>query len=550
MRYSTLLKLPILLLFALVLFSCEKDPEPTIVPTIATLTTLDPSSITNQSAVTGGNITNEGGGKVTARGVCWSTKSYPTTSDLCVEDKSSGIGVFECKLSNLEPSKTYHIRAYATNSFGTAYGNDITLTTIIVLPTVSTGTTTAIKNSSARSEIVVLSDGGAPITNKGICWSTKQNPTITDSLTTNGDSILTKLLPNSTYYARAYATNSVGTAYGNQVEFSTPNYKVPVVETTTVSNIKITMAICGGNITDDGLQDITQKGVVWSTLENPTIEVNNGITNEGTGNGIFESNVTHLKSGTTYYVRSYAKNAMGVSYGAQKSFRTYDVIELQDMVFVEGGTFNMGRDRYESSSPVHSVFVNDFYIAKFEVTQKLWLSIMGTNPSFFSGTNLPVEQISWDDAQLFIAKLNEQNNLHYRLPTEAEWEYAARGGVKASIPSLYYSGSNLVDEVSWHRDNANQTTHEVGTKKANELGIYDMSGNVQEWCSDWYGSYSDIIDQTNNPIGPATGTDRILRGGSWNRSWNFSEVCFRCSWPPSENQNIFGLRLVATVGAN
>lgn len=217
MRYSTLLKLPILLLFTLVLFSCEKES----IPTVPILTTVEPTSITGLTALSGGNITSEGGETVNTRGVCWSTKINPTVSDSIAVDQNGGIGIFESKISNLKPGTIYHIRAYATNSVGTAYGNDISFTTNTVSPTLSTRSITSITITSATSGIVIASNGGTPITNKGICWSTKQNPTINDSLTTNGDSILTKLLPNTTYYARAYAANSVGIAYGNELSFTT-----------------------------------------------------------------------------------------------------------------------------------------------------------------------------------------------------------------------------------------------------------------------------------------------------------------------------------------
>ena len=164
-----------------------------------------------------------------------------------------------------------------------------------------------------------------------------------------------------------------------------------------------------------------------------------------------------------------------------------------EMVKVEGGTFDMGATKeqeepWDSEKPVHKVTLSSFSIAKTEVTQELWQAVMGNNPSYFKGSNLPVEVVSWNDCQEFIRKLNAMTGYNFRLPTEAEWEFAARGGNKSQ--HYQYSGSNDVGSVAWYGDNSGGKTHPVATKAPNELGIYDMSGNVWEWCEDWYGSYS------------------------------------------------------------
>ena len=188
-----------------------------------------------------------------------------------------------------------------------------------------------------------------------------------------------------------------------------------------------------------------------------------------------------------------------------------------EMVRVEGGTFRMGATSEQGSDaggdekPVHSVTLSGYCIGKTEVTQVLWKAVMGSNPSSFKGDNLPVECVSWDDCQEFIRKLNSMTGQNFRLPTEAEWEFACRGGNNSR--GYKYSGSNNLGSVAWYDGNSGDKTHPVGTKAPNELGIYDMSGNVWEWCADWYGDYSSGAQ--TNPTGPYGGSYRVRRGGSW-----------------------------------
>ena len=215
------------------------------------------------------------------------------------------------------------------------------------------------------------------------------------------------------------------------------------------------------------------------------------------------------------------------------------------MVEVRGGTFRMGATSEQGDDiagfelPVHSVTLSGYYIGKTEVTQALWKAVMGSNPSKFKGDNLPVERVSWDDCQEFIRKLNALTGQNFRLPTEAEWEFACRGGNNSR--GYKYSGSNNIDNVAWYRDNCRRKTHPVAMRVINELGIYDMSGNVGEWCSDWEGDYSSGAQ--TNPKGPYDGSRRVWRGGSWcNDAW-FSRSSFRFGSSPGERSIFFGLRL-------
>ena len=217
-----------------------------------------------------------------------------------------------------------------------------------------------------------------------------------------------------------------------------------------------------------------------------------------------------------------------------------------DMVRVEAGTFTMGatpemENPSEDEKPPHQVtLTNNYYIGKYEVTQALWQAIMGNNPSGYKGDNLPVEQVSWDDCQEFISQLNRITGKTFRLPTEAEWEYAARGGKKSR--GYQYSGSNNLSDVAWYYANSGNKTHAVGSKQANELGIYDMSGNVWEWCQDWYDDYNS--SSQTNPTGANSGSYRVFRGGSWFSSAWDCRSSYRDSITPGFRSFNLGLRLV------
>lgn len=235
--------------------------------------------------------------------------------------------------------------------------------------------------------------------------------------------------------------------------------------------------------------------------------------------------------------------------------------DSSDMVIVEGGTFTMGsNDGEPDEKPEHSVTVSSFMMGKYEVTQELWESVMGRNPSLFKGSSRPVEQVSWYDAVEFCNKLSEKEGLQkaysgsgndiscdftsngYRLPTEAEWEYAARGGNKSE--GYKYSGSDDLDQVGWNDDNSIDRTEEVGSKQPNEMGIYDMSGNIREWCWDWYDNYSS--SSQTDPVNSNSGTNRVLRGGSWFSNAGDCRVAYRGNSSPELRHSNYGFRLART----
>ena len=304
-------------------------------PIPAVLSTVTTTVITNiaQTTVTGGgNVTSDGGATVTARGVCWSTTSNPTIVNSLTND-GNGIGTYVSSLIGLIANTTYHLRAYATNSVGASYGNDILFITLpipIVVPTVTTTILTAVTQTTAILGGNVTSDGGATVTARGVCWAITANPTTANSLTNDGTgtgiyvSSLTNLNLNTTYHVRSYATNSVGTSYGNEVLFTTlNNAALATVTTTPVTNVVKTTTTSGGNVISDGGGNVIQRGVCWATTANPTII--NTRTFDSYGTGLYVSNMTGLTKSTNYYVRAYATNSAGTAYGVDITFKTDDV---------------------------------------------------------------------------------------------------------------------------------------------------------------------------------------------------------------------------------
>ena len=319
-------------------FKTLKTKPPTVI-------TSGINNITDKSALGGGNVTNDGGAEILYKGVCWSKNANPDLSLSTKTMDGKNLGAFTSVITGLSKGTTYHVRAYAINAYDTAYGGDTVFKTLDAAK-VMTDSVTNISGSSATCGGTVTDDGGSYILRRGVCWAVFHDPAITNSsFTTDGfgkghfTSTLSFLLPATTYYVRAYAINSTDTSYGNEVSFKTPS--APVVTTAAVTSVTGVSAVCGGNVVSG--ENVNARGVVWSKYPNPTIGLPTK-TNDGSGPGVFSSNITNLTRNTKYYVRAYATNSIGTSYGNELSFTTADkaTVVTKDPIIKNHGEVECG----------------------------------------------------------------------------------------------------------------------------------------------------------------------------------------------------------------
>lgn len=321
MKWSKIFKLTLIGLLFVLSFCSKKDT----LKTVPALLTSQVTDITPGGAISGGKILSDGGGNISEAGVCWSITQNPTIADKKTTDEIVS-GAFTSNITGLASAITYYIRAYATNSAGTAYGNQISISTPGRAPTIVLTAVSSVSGKTATSGGNVTSDGGSTVVTRGVCWDTSPNPTTGSAKTSDGygkgifTSDLIDLTPNTIYYLRAYAVNNNGTSYSNQISFTTSKVSLPVVSSSSASNISSNSATLGGNVTSDGNDIVSERGVVYATTQNPTLAGNKYPM--GSGTGIFSSNITVFSSKTTYYVRAYATNSVGTVYGSQLGFTT------------------------------------------------------------------------------------------------------------------------------------------------------------------------------------------------------------------------------------
>jgi len=362
-----------------------------ILTDVPTVVTNIISSISDTSAQSGGNITSDGGATVIARGVCWSISENPSVSDSKTND-GSGAGTFTSIITGLSPITTYHVRAYATNSTGIAYGGDSSFTTIheITPPNVTTSTISSITETSAQGGGNVIYDGGAEITARGICWDTIKNPTIENNNTNDGTgtgsfiSSLSSLLPCKKYYVRAYATNIKGTAYGNQDSLNTIGcieVVPPTVIIDSIAQITYNSVLLYGTVSDNGNGQILNRGVCWSTSENPTID-DYQIFAGSSSMGSFEIYISGLVTYTTYYVRAFATNINSTSYSEQDTFKTrWDNSSITDFDGNEYSTIQIGEQVWMAENLKSTHYANGTSITLVE-DNSAWSALTETNKAY------------------------------------------------------------------------------------------------------------------------------------------------------------------------
>ena len=535
----------------------EKPEDPKGLPVVIT---GEVNGIGLTYAYCDGEVISSGDAAVVARGVCWNTTGNPTFSDAYTTD-GSNIGEFESKLENLVPNTQYYVRAYATSAKGTAYGEEVTFTTLAkLLPEVTTGEVTDITVSSANCGIEVTFNGNVAVISRGICWSTSQNPTIEDNFTSNvyyngdynsGDYFakMTDLEHNTTYYVRAYATNEVGTAYGEEVSFTTVEKLLPTVITGEVTNITVSSAKCVGEVTSDGNGTVTAYGHCWSTTPNPTIEENDGTEGSGKIAVPFTSSMTNLEHNTTYYVRAYATNEIGTAYGEEVSFTT--LAKLLPEV---------------TTSEVTDITVNSAKCVG-EVTFDGNCTVTAYGHCWSTTPNPTIEENDGTEGSGNIAKpftssmTDLEHNTTYYVRAYATNEIGTAYGEEVSFTTLERNanGYEYIDlglSVKW-------ATCNVGATLPEEYGKYyawgetTMASNFETYNCKTY-AYSKITLQKKGYIdseGNLTAQYDAARA-NWGGDWRMptydelDELINNCTWTWTTQNGVNGYKVTGPSGAS
>jgi serine/threonine protein kinase len=485
---------------------------------IVVLTSI-PTTITLNSAVSGGKISNSKGSTIINQGLCWDTSSTPTI----YRNKLDGIIIdsnFSLTINGLFSNTKYYLRAFAQSNEGITYGNEVQFTTLVNTES-NSFTIGSVTINSAIISGTLSPNHAAGNVESGICWSLAPAPTVESNHTIirqaagNYTITVSGLEPGKKYYARLY-TNTDGTIYyGTENSFNTlqntitaaiittntastvnrqetqNNLRPVVLNTNSVTLITPNSAVCGGRIVSDGGSPITYKGICWSTAPNP--DISDYSADAGNGRGEFTASMNNLTENTKFYVRAFAENAAGQKYGNEQTFTTTaiattttttttNIQAVQPVLFrLTDAQLNTARGLGIELILVTNETLGDFYIGKFEIKQSTWSRVMGNNPSRIKiEPNCPVESVSLVDINRFLGELRQLTGINFSLPSESEWEYAASGGSRSN--HTRYSGSNNISNVVCNENNA-ESYKSVGSQVPNELGIYDMSGNVWELCS-------------------------------------------------------------------
>jgi uncharacterized protein (TIGR02145 family) len=493
---------------------------------VSVISTSDVINVRAASATVGGSVFGDGGSAITERGVVWSTSPNPTVA---LTTKVIDINVFNnysfsSTITGLNLSTKYYVRAYATNEAGTAYGAEISFTTLDGVATLSTDTPGGIKAFSATVGGSILRDGGSDISAKGIVWSTSPNPTIALSTKTNEGSggarfsnIVSGLNLNTKYYVRAYATNEIGTFYGAELSFTTMN-GIAILSTVTPSAITTTSSTSGGSINSDGGTPITAKGIVWSISTNPTIVLSTK-TIDGLGINYFTSDITGLKASTKYYVRAYATNSVGTSYGSEVSFTTLAPGEIGTQLWA---TKNLEVDTYSDGAVIPQV-TNPTEWANLTTGAWCYYNNDSKNGEIYGKLyNWYAVAGIWDEAsKTDVSKRKQLAPTGWHVPSDDEWTTLTRflGGEAVAGGKMKETGTT--QWISPNQD-ANNSSGFTGLPGGNNSydGTFSDIGRAGYW---WKSSENDTT-YGFRALNYSTGT---VQKGYYGKTNGFSVRCIK-----------------------
>ena len=486
-----LLFLTVLATNLLLFNACKKEAE------IPTITTASVSGITSTSAISGGIVTSDGGSEVTVRGICWGTSQNPDINDSKTTD-GTGSGTFSSIINGLTANTTYYVRAYATNSEGTGYGNEISfLSNPIQGATLTTAEVSSILVTTALTGGNITDEGDAEVTARGVCWGIAHNPDIAGFKTEDGEgpgaftSNLNGLSENTTYYVRAYAVTSAGTSYGNEVVFTTNSVSQATITTSDVVNVTSNTAVSGGNILSDGGGSITSRGICWSTTPNPTIA--DSLTANGTGTGDFTGSMTGLAPGTVYFVRAYATNSAGTAYGIPISFTTD--IEVSPIIFNPSLTYGSVSD------------IDGNTYKTIQIGNQIWMA-----------ENLKTTKYNDDEAIPLVTDNSTWSNLTTHGYSWYNNSSVAYKDVYGALYNWYTVASGKLCPAGWHVF----TQTELNTLKTQLGGGTDVGGKMKEAETTHWASPSDLSTNESGWTG--------LPGGRRNDEGIFTSIGFGGYW--------------------